>query len=316
MRGPPSSAWKLATTGSKAALVERLYLHLPDPSSETEPEREDVPDAAPESEDSSESSSEFATTEPDVEDEPPPRPEVEPRRRRKRKAHRLKRSTSSSSGSSSDSSSSSTSSSDGSDHRRRNRSSRLHGKSRSKHHHRHRSSSSSGSSTDSPLISCVSTPVRRMVKKIKRGEYTDFDKWLSPTDDAVPQSRKTKRQVCDLQSWLEARNIHLAIRFQTAPKTALQLVKYRTVRYVTSRSDHLVPAVFCLPSCIGPDIRPAISGGSGHSLRIGATTVAARSGLPPAKIKNLGRWRSEAYKVYTRHPLTQPSNSAVIASAQ
>ena len=69
--------------------------------------------------------------------------------------------------------------------------------------HRHRSSSSSGSSKDSPLISCVSTPTRRMVKKIKRGEYTDFDKLLSPTDDAVPgqakKSRKTKRQVFDLQ---------------------------------------------------------------------------------------------------------------------
>ena len=49
-----------------------------------------------------------------------------------------------------------------------------------------------------------------------------------------------------------------------------------------------------------------------HSLRIGAATAAAR----PATIKNLGRWRSEAYKVYTHHPLTQPSDSAVIASAQ
>ena len=42
-----------------------------------------------------------------------------------------------------------------------------------------------------------------------------------------------------------------------------------------------------------------------HSLRIGAATAVSRSGLPPATIKNLGRWRSEAYKVYTRHPLTQ-----------
>ena len=90
-----------------------------------------------------------------------------------------------------------------------------HGKSRSKRHYWHRNSSSSGSSTDSPLISCVSTPARRMVKKIKRGEYTDFDKWLSPTDDAVPgqavapkKSRKTKRQICDLQSWLEVWNIY------------------------------------------------------------------------------------------------------------
>ena len=48
----------------KAALVERLYLHLQDPSSsEPEPECEDVPNATPESKDSSESSSEGATTE-------------------------------------------------------------------------------------------------------------------------------------------------------------------------------------------------------------------------------------------------------------
>ena len=108
-----------------------LNLHLRDHSSETEPEREDLPDATPESEDSSESSSEGATTEPDVEADPSPPPEVEPRRRRKRKAN--------------------------------------------------------------------------------RGEYSDFDKLLSPTDDAVPgqavapkKSRKTKRQVFDLQSRLEA----------------------------------------------------------------------------------------------------------------
>ncbi|KAL5510646.1 hypothetical protein EMCRGX_G006225 [Ephydatia muelleri] len=160
-------AAKLAMTGNKAALVERLYLHLRDPSSETEPEHEDLGRFGP---------------------------------------------------------------------RRRKRSSRRDGKSRSKRHHRHRSSSSSTSSTDSPLISCVSTPARRMVKKIKRGEYTDFDTLLSPTDDAVPgqavapkKSRKTKRQVCDLQSWLEAWNIYLAIRIQTAPKTTLQLVKYQTI---------------------------------------------------------------------------------------
>ena len=43
-----------------------------------------------------------------------------------------------------------------------------------------------------------------------------------------------------------------------------------------------------------------------HSLRIRAATAAARSGLPPATIKNLGRWQSEAYKVYTHHSLTRP----------
>ena len=54
---------KLAMTGNKAALVERLYLNLQDPSSEPEPECEDMPDTTPKSEDSSEPSREGATTE-------------------------------------------------------------------------------------------------------------------------------------------------------------------------------------------------------------------------------------------------------------
>ena len=70
-------------------------------------------------------------------------------------------------------------------------------------------------------------PRRRRKRKAHRGEYNDFDKWLSPTDDAVPgqavapkKSCKTKRQVFNLESWLEAWKIYLAIRIQTAPKTA------------------------------------------------------------------------------------------------
>ena len=93
---------------------------------------------------------------------------------------------------------------------------------------------------------------------IRPCEYNDFDKWLSPTDDAMPgeavapkKSCKTKRQVFNLESWLEAWNIYLAIRIQTAPKTALQLVKYQTI---------VLPAVFCLPGCIGPEVRQAITG--------------------------------------------------------
>ena len=101
-------------------------------------------------------------------------------------------------------------------------------------------------------------PRRRRKRKAHRGEYNDFDKWLSPTDDAVPgqavapkKSRKTKSQVFNLESWLEAWNSYLAIRIQTAPKTALQLVKYQTI---------VLPAVFCLPVCIGPEVRQAITG--------------------------------------------------------
>ena len=50
-----------------------------------------------------------------------------------------------------------------------------------------------------------------------------------PGRAVAPKKSFPKRQVCDLPSWLEAWNIFLAIRVQTAPKTALQLVKYQTI---------------------------------------------------------------------------------------
>lgn len=37
-----------------------------------------------------------------------------------------------------------------------------------------------------------------------------------------------------------------------------------------------------------------------HSFRIGAATTAALNGFAPDKIKEMGRWRSEAYKLYVR----------------
>eukprot|EP00731_Ephydatia_muelleri_P032824 Em0024g368a len=80
-------------------------------------------------------------------------------------------------------------------------------------------------------------PRRRRKRKAHRGEYTDFDKWLSPMDDALPgqavapkKSRMTKRQVCDLQNGS-----------QDSVATG-------------QISDHRVPAVFCLPGCIGPEV--------------------------------------------------------------
>ena len=53
-----------------------------------------------------------------------------------------------------------------------------------------------------------------------------------------------------------------------------------------------------------------------HSLRIGAATAAAQAGLPSSTIQRLGRWSSTAYTTYTRHPLTLPSDTATLASAQ
>ena len=53
-----------------------------------------------------------------------------------------------------------------------------------------------------------------------------------------------------------------------------------------------------------------------HSLRIGATTAAARAGLPSETIQKLGRWWSSAYQIYTCHPLTHPSDTIAMAAAQ
>ena len=41
---------------------------------------------------------------------------------------------------------------------------------------------------------------------------------------------------------------------------------------------------------------------SSHSFRIGAATVAARSGVPDHLIQCVGRWSSNAYQLYIRTP--------------
>ena len=48
-----------------------------------------------------------------------------------------------------------------------------------------------------------------------------------------------------------------------------------------------------------------------HSFRIGA----ARAGLPPATVKQLGRWCSDAYSTYVRHTPNHSSTTAPIARA-
>ena len=44
----------------------------------------------------------------------------------------------------------------------------------------------------------------------------------------------------------------------------------------------------------------AVGDYTGHSFRIGAATTAARVGLPFHLIKSVGRWSSDAYKLYIR----------------
>ena len=48
-----------------------------------------------------------------------------------------------------------------------------------------------------------------------------------------------------------------------------------------------------------------------HCLRIGAATA----GLPPATVKQLGRWCSDAYSTYVRHTPNHSSTTAQIARA-
>ena len=39
-----------------------------------------------------------------------------------------------------------------------------------------------------------------------------------------------------------------------------------------------------------------------HSFRIGAASLAAENGMSDAQIRGLGRWKSDAYKLYIRSP--------------
>ncbi|CAF4701634.1 unnamed protein product, partial [Rotaria socialis] len=51
---------------------------------------------------------------------------------------------------------------------------------------------------------------------------------------------------------------------------------------------------------------------SGHSLRIGAASTAAKAGLPIYLIKILGRWSSEAYRRYISVSSSTISNAFLL----
>ena len=48
-----------------------------------------------------------------------------------------------------------------------------------------------------------------------------------------------------------------------------------------------------------------------HSFRVGAATTAASLGFPEYMIKALGRWSSDAYKVYVKLPLERLSAASL-----
>eukprot|EP00731_Ephydatia_muelleri_P007628 Em0003g1876a len=106
--------------------------------------------------------------------------------------------------------------------------------------HRRRRSSSLEEFLVSPFPTCSATPAKYLVKKIRKGKFTNFDCLLGPGIEEgsnalqlqgkrVGETKASKRRVVDLSSWMEAWTVFLAIRVQTAPQTALQLVKYQAI---------------------------------------------------------------------------------------
>ena len=159
-------------------------------------------------------------------------------RHRTRRHHTSRRSRSSSSSSSSStyrsrsrrrhsSSSSDSTSSDCRSHRCR------------RHHHYYTSSSDSSPSRHLSGVSCAPPVPRKLVHRIRRGKYVNFDKLLTPPDTppfAIPtrhkkqrRQSKERRQVTDLASWLEAWNRYLCTRLSFQPSMALELAKYQTL---------------------------------------------------------------------------------------
>ena len=159
---------------------------------------------------------------------------------RRRRHHRHRDSSLSSTSTSSYTSSTSTSSSS---HHRRYRRSRKHRSRRSRRH--------TSSTTGVASISCAPPLSGHLQDRIKQGKYVNFDKLLLPphTPPLFAGSHKSskkrkldKRQVTDLNSWLEAWNRYATCRIASDPTMALELVKYQTVVALLF-SRYLAPSV-------------------------------------------------------------------------
>ena len=92
----------------------------------------------------------------------------------------------------------------------------------------------------SPLPTCAITPSKHLVRRIKKGKFTNFDCLLGPGNEEgwgalqlqgrrEGEKKASKRCVGDFASWMEAWNVYLAIRVQSAPRLAQQLIKYQAI---------------------------------------------------------------------------------------
>ena len=107
-------------------------------------------------------------------------------------------------------------------------------------YHRYYTSSSDSSPSRHPSgVSCAPPVSSKLVHRIRRGKYVNFDKLLTPPDTppfAIPTRHKKQRRqpkecrrVTDLASWLEAWNRYLCTRLSFQPSMALELAKYQTL---------------------------------------------------------------------------------------
>ena len=229
----------LETSGNRQQMISRLTSFLKAGSKDQRPQSKHGPDQRPEdgNGDSSSTSDSSDATAPIAHNEETGSDSSEApvkQRSRKRRRGRTPSSSSSegysrkkrrsrhySSSSSSSSSSRSSSTSSGRHSRRR------------KHKRRHRRKRRYTPPNYYPgSISCAPPPSRSMRHRIRRGKFVVFDKLLLP--QSVPPSsrsktKRNKRQVTDLFSWLEAWNRYTCVRLAYDRSMALELVKYQTI---------------------------------------------------------------------------------------
>ena len=110
------------------------------------------------------------------------------------------------------------------------------------HYHRRYGYSHRESHSPTPFVSCAPPPHNRIISKIRRGKYIDFDYLLPAVDDIVPvqatqppvakrchQKSPPPRKVTDFQTWMEAWNRFLIIATHHTPSRSLELVQYQVL---------------------------------------------------------------------------------------